>query len=88
MLDVWTLHGPRRPFRDGHQFRQTCLALAFLDLCVPLPEGFNDHLGKALPGFLGNRLGQTMSFRILDVETRGPSPILENSLQCLPLPQN
>jgi hypothetical protein len=55
---------------------------------VPLPEGFNDHLGKALPGFLGNRLGQTMSFRILDVETRGPSPILENSLQCLPLPQN
>src|ERR1035437_5536927 len=81
MLDVRTIHGPRRPFSDGHQFRQTCLALALLDLCVPLPEGFNDHLGKALPGFLSNRLGQTMGFRICDVETHGRSPILENPLQ-------
>src|ERR1022692_630566 len=44
-------------------------------------EGFNDHLGKALPGFLSNRLGQTMGFRICDVETHGRSPILENPLQ-------
>src|ERR1035437_249217 len=81
MLDVWTLDGLRRPFGDGHQFRQTCLAFALLDLCVPLPEGFNDHLGQALPGFPGNRLGQTMGFRIFDVETHDRSPILENPLQ-------
>src|ERR1019366_3292489 len=45
MLDVWTLDGLRRPFGDGHHFRQT------------------------------------MGFRILDVETRDRSPILENPLQ-------
>jgi hypothetical protein len=48
---------------------------------VPLPERFNDYLREALPGFPGNRLGQTMGFRIFDVEAHGRSPLLENPLQ-------
>ena len=38
-------------------------------------------LSKALSGFLGNRLGQTVGFRIFDVETQGRSPLLENPIQ-------
>ena len=63
-----------RPDVGGERF-----GIAPLETLVALPESFGDGLGHGFAGGLGDRLGETVGFRILDVEAHGVSSLLYQS---------
>jgi hypothetical protein len=50
--------------------------MAGLEAFVTFPQSFLDGTSHGLAGDLGNRLSETVGFRIFDIEGHGPSILL------------
>ena len=53
--------------------------IAPLETFIALPQSFGDGAGHRFASGLGDRLGETVGFRILDVEAHGDSSLLYKS---------
>jgi hypothetical protein len=78
-LDVGGCALGNSPDVGGERF-----GIAPLETFIALPQSFRDGAGHRFAGGLGNRLGETVGFRILDVEAHGASSLLYQS-STLPL---
>jgi hypothetical protein len=73
-LDVGGCALGNRPDVGGERY-----GIAPLETFVALPQSFRDGAGHRFAGGLGDRLGETVGFRILDVEAHGASSLLYQS---------
>jgi hypothetical protein len=61
---------------DGEKFLNGGFATAGLEAFVAFPQSFYDSTSHGLAGDLGNRLSETVGFRIFDIEAHGVSILL------------
>jgi len=73
-LDVGGCALGNSPDVGGERF-----GIALLETFIALPQSFRDDTGHRFAGGLGDRLGETVGFRILYVEGRGVSSLLYQS---------
>jgi hypothetical protein len=58
---------------DGEKLLDRGLAPAALEALIAFPQSFGDNMGHGLPRRLGNRLGETVSLRVFDIQSHGSS---------------
>jgi hypothetical protein len=76
MIQAGPLHVGGRALTDGEQFFDGGFIAAALKTIVAFTEGFRDGARQGFPGLLGDRLGEPMGPRVLDIETHRASVLL------------
>jgi hypothetical protein len=79
MIEIWTLDVGgcalgNSPNVGGERFR-----IARLETFIALPQSFRDDAGHRLARRLGDCLGESVGFRVLDIEAHGGSSLLYQS---------
>jgi hypothetical protein len=76
VVEIGTFDLGRGSLSDGEKFLDGGLASADPEAFVAFPQSFSDGTGQGLAGGFGNRLGQTVGFRVFDIQAHGVSTLL------------
>jgi hypothetical protein len=80
VTEVGTLDVRGGAFGDSTQLLDGGFTASALKTIVAFAQGFGDGAGHGFPGFLGDRLGEPLGFRVLDVEAHRISFLLRHYL--------
>jgi hypothetical protein len=76
VVEIGTLDLGRGSLGDSEKFLDGGLASADPEAFVAFPQSFSDGTGQGLAGGFGNGLGQTVGFRVFDIQAHGVSTLL------------
>ena len=79
MIEIRTLDVGGCALGNSPDFGGERFGIAPLETFIALPQSFRDGTGHRFAGGLGDRLGETVGFRILDVEAHCASSLLYQS---------
>jgi hypothetical protein len=73
VVEIGTFDPDRGSLSNGEQFLDRGLASTDPEAFIAFPQSFRDGTGQGLACGLGNGLGQTVGFRVFDIQAHGLS---------------
>jgi len=83
MIEVGTLDMSGGALGDCAQFLEGGFTAAALKTFLALAQSFRDGPGQGFPSLPGDRLGEPVGFRVLDIEAGSVSSLLSHCLSLL-----